>query len=190
MIILEGLKSSLVFEEQTLKGVYLISPDVYIDDRGYFFESFKEYDFKKHLNVRFVQDNEVLSAKVKTIRGLHYQIDNPQAKLIHVISGAIKDVIVDIRTSSSSFGKSFSINLDHKNHKMLFIPEGFAHGYLVLEENTIVHYKCTDYYNPKSEYGIRWDDSDININWGVDSPHISQKDSMLPFLKNQKILPK
>jgi len=180
----------LVYEEQKFKGVYVIRPDVYFDDRGYFFESFKEDDFEKHLNIRFVQDNEVFSAKVKTIRGLHYQIDNPQAKLIHVVSGAIKDVIVDIRSRSSSFGQSFSINLDHKDHKMLFVPEGFAHGYLVLEKNTTVQYKCTDYYNPKSEYGIRWDDEDIDINWGVVNPILSKKDSNLPFLKDQRMLPK
>ena len=180
----------MVYEEQKFKGVYVIRPDVYFDDRGYFFESFKEDDFEKHLNIRFVQDNEVFSAKVKTIRGLHYQIDNPQAKLIHVVSGAIKDVIVDIRSRSSSFGQSFSINLDHKDHKMLFVPEGFAHGYLVLEKNTTVQYKCTDYYNPKSEYGIRWDDEDIDINWGVVNPILSKKDSNLPFLKDQRMLPK
>ena len=180
----------MVFEEQKFRGVYVISPDVYIDSRGYFFESFKEIDFKKHLNCRFVHDNEVFSSHVKTIRGMHYQLDSPQAKLIHVLSGSIKDVIVDIRTSSSSFGKSFSVNLDHKNHKMLFIPEGFAHGYLVLEKNTIVQYKCTDFYNPNSEYGIRWDDKDIGINWNVTDPILSEKDSRLPFLKDQKMLPK
>ena len=180
----------MVFEEQKFRGVYVISPDVYIDNRGYFFESFKEIDFKKHFNCKFVQDNEVFSSHVKTIRGMHYQLDSPQAKLIHVLSGAIKDVIVDIRTSSSSFGESFSVNLDHKNHKMLFIPEGFAHGYLVLEKNTIVHYKCTDFYNPNSEYGIRWDDKDIDINWNVIDPILSEKDSRLPFLKDQKMLPK
>ena len=128
----------MVFEEQKLKGVFLISPDIFIDNRGYFFESFKEQDFKKELNCRFVQDNEVFSSKVNTIRGLHYQLENSQGKLIHVLSGAIKDVIVDIRTSSSTFGKSFSIDLDHKNHKMLFIPKGFAHGYLVLKKK----YNC------------------------------------------------
>ena len=180
----------MVFQEQKLKGVYVIIPDVFKDDRGYFFESFKDIDFKKKLNCKFVQDNEVFSNKVNTIRGLHYQIKNPQAKLIHVVSGAIKDVIVDIRTSSSSFGKIFSINLDNRNHKMLFVPGGFAHGYLVLEENTIVQYKCTDYYNPKSEHGIKWDDPYLNINWGVTNPILSEKDSMLPLLKNQVKLPK
>ena len=180
----------MVFEEQTLEGVYIVNPIVFYDERGSFFESFKDNEFEKKLNCRFIQDNEVLSRDVNIIRGLHYQLDKPQAKLIHVVSGAIKDVVVDIRTSSSSFGKSFSINLNDKNHKMLFIPEGFAHGYLVLEKNTIVQYKCTNFYNPNSEYGIRWDDSDININWGVDSPYLSQKDSNLPFLKDQKMLPR
>ena len=180
----------MVFEEQTLEGVYIVNPIIFYDERGSFFESFKNNEFEKKLNCKFVQDNEVFSEKVNTLRGLHYQIENPQAKLIHVVSGAIKDVIVDIRTSSSSFGKSFSINLNDKNHKMLFVPEGFAHGYLVLEKNTIVQYKCTDFYNPNSEYGIRWDDLDLNINWGVKRPHISQKDSKLPFLKDQKMLPK
>ncbi len=171
------------------KGVFVISPDIFCDDRGYFFELFREDVFKDKLNCKFVQDNEAFSKNANVIRGLHYQMDNPQGKLIRVVSGAIKDVIVDIRTSSSTFGKSFSINLNDENHKMLFVPEGFAHGYLVLENNTIVHYKCTDFYNPNSEYGIRWDDSDVNINWGVTSPIISQKDSSLPFLKDQKMLP-
>tara|TARA_B100000941_G_C28283932_1_gene438006 strand:+ start:105 stop:647 length:543 start_codon:yes stop_codon:yes gene_type:complete len=179
----------MVFQEQTLKGVFIISPEIFFDERGYFFESFKENTFKKKLNCNFIQDNEVHSKNANVLRGLHYQLNNPQAKLIHVVSGAIKDVVVDIRTSSSSFGKSFSIILNDKNHKMLFVPEGFAHGYLVLEKNTIVHYKCTDFYNPNSEYGIRWDDLDININWGVKSPQVSNKDSRLPFLKNQKMLP-
>ena len=178
------------FEEQKFKGVYIICPELHHDDRGYFFESFKFSEFEKKIKCHFVQDNEVFSEEVNTLRGLHYQIENPQAKLIHVVSGAIKDVIVDVRLNSKTFGESFSVNLDHKNHKMLFIPVGFAHGYLVLKKNTIVQYKCTDYYNPNSEYGIRWNDSDVNIDWGVISPHVSLKDSKLPFLKDQKILPK
>lgn len=180
----------MVFEEQVFKGVYIVNPIIFYDERGSFFESFKDNEFENKLNCKFVQDNEVFSEKVNTLRGLHYQIENPQAKLIHVVSGAIKDVIVDVRLNSKTFGESFSINLDHKNHKMLFIPGGFAHGYLVLKKNTIVQYKCTNYYNPKLEYGIRWDDPDININWGINSPIISQKDSKLPFLKDQKMLPR
>ena len=178
------------FEEQKFKGVYLISPSVFCDGRGYFFESFKKKEFKKKLKCDFVQDNESFSEKVNTIRGLHYQLDNAQGKLIHVVSGSIKDVIVDIRTSSSSFGKSFSVDLNDKNHKMLYVPAGFAHGYLVLEKNTIVHYKCTDYYNSGSEYGIKWNDFDLNINWNVNKPILSEKDRSLPFLRNQKMLPK
>ena len=180
----------MIFEEQALKGVYIINPTIFYDERGSFFESFKVNVFEKKLNCKFVQDNEVFSEKLDTLRGLHYQIDNPQAKLIHVISGAIMDVIVDVRVNSKTFGESFSVNLNHKNHKMLFIPRGFAHGYLVLENNTIVQYKCTNYYNPESEYGIRWNDPDININWGSINPIISQKDSKLPFLKDQKMLPR
>ena len=180
----------MVFEEQAFRGVYIINPTIFYDKRGSFFESFRDREFEKKLNCKFVQDNEVFSEKVNTLRGLHYQIENPQAKLVHVISGAIKDVIVDVRLNSKTFGKSFSVYLDHKNHKMLFIPRGFAHGYLVLEQNTIVQYKCTDYYNPSSEYGIRWNDSDININWNVSEPILSEKDGALPFLRNQKMLPK
>ena len=180
----------MVFEEQEFKGVYIISPTVFYDERGSFFESFKVNEFEKKLDCKFVQDNEVFSEKLDTLRGLHYQIENPQDKLIHVISGAIKDVIVDVRVNSKTFGGSFTVDLNHKNHKMLFIPKGFAHGYLVLKKNTIVQYKCTDYYNPNSEYGIRWNDSDVNINWGVTNPHVSQKDSKLPFLKDQKMLPR
>ena len=180
----------MVFEEQVLKGVYIISPIIFYDKRGSFFESYKDKEFEKKLNCKFVQDNEVFSEKVNTLRGLHYQIENAQAKLIHVISGAIKDVIVDVRENSKTFGESFLTNLNDKNHKMLFIPKGFAHGYLVLKPNTIVHYKCTDYYNPNSEYGIRWNDTELNIKWGVTNPVMSKKDSNLPFLKDQKILPK
>ena len=179
----------MVFEEQALKGVYIVNPVVFYDERGSLFESFKKNEFEKKLNCKFVQDNEVLSKKINTLRGLHYQIENPQAKLIHVASGAIKDVIVDLRANSRTYGESFSVKLDHKNHKMLFVPKGFDHGYLVLKKNTIVQYKCTDYYNPNSEYGIRWNDSDININWGVTNPYVSKRDSELPFLKDQVMLP-
>ena len=180
----------MFFEEQKFQGVFLISPNVFYDDRGYFFESFKKHVLKNKLNCEFVQDNEVFSSKANTIRGLHYQLDHPQAKLIHVVSGSIKDVIVDIRSNSSSFGESLMIKLSHKNHKMLFIPEGFAHGYLVLEKNTIVHYKCSDYYNASTEYGIKWNDSDLNIDWNVSSPILSEKDRGLPLLKDQTMLPK
>jgi dTDP-4-dehydrorhamnose 3,5-epimerase len=179
----------LIFEKQAFEGVYLIQPNVHKDNRGYFFESFRHSVLFKNTNKEFVQDNEAFSEHANVIRGLHYQIDYEQCKLIHVATGRIKDVIVDIRKDSPSFGKSLSFNLDSENHHMLFVPEGFAHGYLVLEEKTLVMYKCTNYYNPKKEYGIKWDDPDINIDWGIVSPVMSDKDSNLPLLKNQSNLP-
>ena len=179
----------MIFEKQAIEGVYLIKPRVHKDIRGYFFESYRHSVFFKNLNKEFVQDNVAFSEHANVIRGLHYQIDDEQCKLIHVATGRIKDVIVDIRKGSPSFGKSLSFDLNSKNHHMLFVPEGFAHGYLVLEEKTLVFYKCTNYYNPKKEYGVKWDDPDINIGWGVDSPVISDKDSKLPLLKNQSKFP-
>ena len=179
----------MIFEEQKLEGIHLITPEVHYDSRGYFLETFRTSEFKDKLNCNFVQDNEVLSLNTKTIRGLHYQLENSQAKLVHVVSGSIFDVVVDLRIGSSNFGDYFSINLSSKKHQFLFIPSGYAHGYLVLEQNTVVQYKCTDYYNPKSEYGIRWDDPKLKIPWGVSNPVISKMDNKLHFLKDQQMLP-
>ena len=180
----------MIFEKQDLDGIYIITPQLLKDERGYFFESFRQSEFYNRLNKNFVQDNEVFSKESNIIRGLHYQVDKSQGKLIHVVSGAIKDIAVDVRVGSPNFGKSFTATLTAENHKMLYVPEGFAHGYLVLEKNTIVHYKCTNYYDFESEYGIRWDDPDINIDWGISNPVLSKKDKMLPFLKMQTKLPR
>ena len=180
----------MIFEKQDLDGVYIITPQLLKDDRGHFFESFRESEFHNKLDKNFVQDNEVFSKESNIIRGLHYQLDRSQGKLIHVVSGAIKDIAVDVRVGSPNFGKSFTATLTGENHKMLYVPEGFAHGYLVLEQNTIVHYKCTSYYHAESEYGVRWDDPDINIDWGISDPVLSKKDKMLPFLKMQTKLPR
>ena len=180
----------MIIERQALRDVILFKPRIYNDDRGYFFESFKDNLFDDFgLNLKFVQDNEVYSNNPGIIRGLHYQLERPQGKLVHVISGAIKDVSVDIRINSPQFGESIIIDLDSKSHNMVYIPEGFAHGYLVIEKNTIVQYKCTDYYNPESEFGIFWNDKDLNIDWGVSDPLLSKKDSNLPKLKDQINLP-
>ena len=180
----------MIFEKQDLDGIYIIKPQLLKDERGYFFESFRQSEFYNKLNKDFVQDNEVFSKDSNIIRGLHFQIDRPQGKLIQVVSGAIKDIAVDVRVGSPNFGKSFTATLTAENHKMLYVPEGFAHGYLVLEQNTIVQYKCTNYYHVESEYGVRWDDPDINIDWGISDPVLSKKDKMLPFLKMQTKLPK
>ena len=181
----------MIIEPQELKDVLLLKPKVFSDNRGYFFESFKYSIFEEAgLKLKFVQDNEVCSKNAGTLRGLHYQLVKPQGKLVHVVKGSINDVIIDIRIGSPDFGKSMMIFLDSKLHNMLYVPEGFAHGYVTLESNTIVQYKCTNYYDPTSEYGILWNDKDLNINWGVSNPVLSEKDRSHPRLKNQKNLPK
>tara|TARA_Y100001970_G_scaffold90628_1_gene114325 strand:+ start:9570 stop:10118 length:549 start_codon:yes stop_codon:yes gene_type:complete len=181
----------LIIEKQELEDVLLLKPKIYNDHRGYFFESFKYSIFEDiGLNLEFVQDNEVYSSYAGIIRGLHYQLGKPQGKLVHVVKGSIKDVIVDIRIGSSDFGKSMMVFLDSQSHDMIYIPEGFAHGYLVLESNTIVQYKCTEYYDATSEYGILWNDKDLNINWDISNPILSEKDKSHPKLKDQKNLPK
>ena len=180
----------MIIEKQNLDNVLLIKPEVYKDKRGYFFESYRDSFFKENsLNIEFVQDNQAFSKNVGVIRGLHYQLNKPQGKLVHVVAGAVTDVIVDIRLGSPDFGKSIKIRLDSDSHNMVYIPEGFAHGYLVLEENTIIQYKCTNYYDPSSEFGVRWDDKDLNIYWDVADPIISDKDKNLPRLKEQNHLP-
>lgn len=141
------------------------------------------------LDLKFVQDNEVYSSNAGILRGLHYQLEKPQGKLVHAVTGAIKDVIVDVRIGSPNYGESITIDIDSKSHNMVYVPEGYAHGYLVLEKNTIVQYKCTDFYDPRSEYGIKWDDEQLKINWGISKPILNEKDKNLPKLKNQKNLP-
>ena len=180
----------MIIEKQPLENVLLLKPKIFKDKRGHFFESYRDSVFKENnLNINFVQDNEVFSKNAGVIRGLHYQLDNPQGKLIHVVFGAIIDVIVDIRLGSPNFGESIMIRIDSDSHNMVYVPEGFAHGYLVKEENTIIQYKCTNYYNPLSEFGIRWDDEEIDISWDITDPIISDRDKNLPKLKEQDNLP-
>lgn len=174
--------------ETKLHGLYLLEPKVFEDLRGYFLESYNKETFKKiGIDIDFVQDNQSLSSK-GTLRGLHFQKPPyAQAKLIRVITGSILDVAVDIRVGSKTYGEYFSVVLSGKNKRMLYIPEGFAHGFLSLEDNTLIQYKCSDLYNKESEGGIVWNDPDININWGIDyEPIISDKDKNNIFLKNFK----
>jgi dTDP-4-dehydrorhamnose 3,5-epimerase len=174
--------------ETKLHGLYLLEPKVFEDVRGYFLESYNQETFKKiGIDVGFVQDNQSLSSK-GTLRGLHFQKPPyAQAKLVRVITGSILDVAVDIRTDSKTYGKYFSAILDGENKRMLYIPEGFAHGFLALENNTLIQYKCSNLYNKESEGGIIWNDPDININWEIDyEPIISDKDKNNIYLQNFK----
>ncbi|NUM31534.1 MAG: dTDP-4-dehydrorhamnose 3,5-epimerase [Bacteroidetes bacterium] len=168
-----------------IEGPLLIIPTVYSDSRGYFFESFSKRLFESNgINYDFVQDNQSLSGK-GTLRGLHFQSPPfAQGKLVRVTSGSVIDIIVDIRKSSPTYGKSISINISENNYYQLWVPQGFAHGFLVLEDNTIFQYKCTDYYNKEAEGGILFNDPDLNLNWEISSPIISDKDLKLPYFKD------
>jgi dTDP-4-dehydrorhamnose 3,5-epimerase len=164
-------------ETTKINDLLIIHPDVYEDDRGYFFESYNRRSFADiNLEIDFVQDNESLS-QINVLRGLHFQ-DPPhtQAKLIRVIQGSVLDVAVDIRRNSSTYGKNFTIELSAKNRKMFFLPKGFAHGFLTLEDDTIFTYKCSTFYQKLSERTILWNDPVLNIEWGIDNPILSNKD--------------
>tara|TARA_B100001778_G_scaffold188107_1_gene154900 strand:- start:530 stop:1075 length:546 start_codon:yes stop_codon:yes gene_type:complete len=177
-------------ENTNIEEVKVIIPKVFEDFRGYFFESFKSNEYSNRgLPAEFVQDNEVRSKK-NALRGLHYQLDKPQGKLVRVVHGNILDVAVDIRIGSPTFGQHHMVELSAENKKMFFVPEGFAHGYLVTSQESIVLYKCTNIYNAKDEYGIRWDDATIGVAWGNKNPILSERDKNLPILKEQKFLPK
>jgi dTDP-4-dehydrorhamnose 3,5-epimerase len=171
--------------ETDLKGALIIEPDVFPDDRGFFFES---YSIKKYsangFDLNFVQDN--ISKSVKgTIRGLHYQVGEfAQGKLCQVISGKVFDVAVDIRFGSPTFGKFFGVELSGDNHKQFWLPPGFAHGFSVLSDEAIFMYKCTNYYSKKDERAILFNDAEIGIDWKVDTPIISPKDLLATKFKD------
>jgi dTDP-4-dehydrorhamnose 3,5-epimerase len=174
----------MIITETNLKGCIIIEPKILEDSRGYFFESFNQQKFNNGtgLDINFVQDNESLSQK-GVLRGLHYQEgDYAQAKLVRVIKGKVLDVAVDIRKNSPTYAKHFSVILSEENKKQLFIPRGFAHGFLVLEDNTLFSYKCDNYYNKESERGIAYNDKTLNINWGLlkEQLVLSKKDTQLP----------
>jgi len=164
-----------------IAGIQIIEPQVFSDARGYFFESYQKEKFKKSgIEAEFIQDNESLSQK-NTVRGLHFQAPPfAQGKLVRVIQGRVYDVCVDIRKNSPTYGKHFGIELSAQNHLMLWIPVGFAHGFSVLEDNTIFVYKCTEVYHKESEGGILWNDATLNIDWKVSEPIVSEKDRNLP----------
>lgn len=171
----------------TIDGLLIIKPDVFKDERGYFFESYNKERFAKAgLNMDFVQDNESKSDK-GVLRGLHFQKPPyAQGKLVRVIKGSVMDVAVDLRKESPTYGKWESVVLTEENKLQFWIPEGFAHGFVALEDNTIFNYKCTNVYNKESEGSILWNDPDINISWNIDNPILSEKDKISPLFKNFK----
>lgn len=166
-----------------IEGLLIIQPQVFEDPRGYFYESYNKENFvKAGINFEFIQDNQSLSQK-GIIRGLHFQAPPfEQGKLVRVIQGAVKDVVVDIRKNSKTYGQHFSVNLTAENKTMFFIPPGFAHGFETLEDNTIFLYKCTNLYNKASEGGLYWNDPQLQIDWHCNEPLISEKDKVLPLL--------
>lgn len=172
-----------------LPDVLLLEPRVFGDERGFFFESFNQRDFESvtGLEVNFVQDNHSRSAK-GVLRGLHYQIKHPQGKLVRVTQGAVFDVVVDLRRSSSSFGKWMGIELSESNKRQLWIPPGFAHGFLVTSDTAEFLYKTTDYWFPEYERSLIWNDPDVGIDWPLDNPPVlANKDAIAPTLKEVEL---
>ncbi len=160
----------------SIEGILIIEPKTFRDKRGFFMETYNQNRYSESgINTTFVQDNLSYSLK-NTLRGLHFQIKHPQAKLIQVISGEIFDVAVDLRPGSATFGKWTGIHLSDENRRQVFIPEGFAHGFFVLSEFALFYYKCSDFYAPGDEGGIIWSDPDIGIEWPGENPIISEKD--------------
>ena len=176
---------SFSFSSLEIPDVKLVIPKNYPDERGYFLESYKESEFSANeINAKFVQDNVSFSTK-GVLRGLHYQIKpKEQAKLVSVISGEIFDVAVDIRKDSTTYGKWVGQILSEKNHKMLYIPEGFAHGFCTLSDTANVLYKVTNEYSPENERGIIWNDPNVSISWPIKNLIVSEKDKILPTLQN------
>ncbi|ONN27377.1 dTDP-4-dehydrorhamnose 3,5-epimerase [Thermosipho affectus] len=171
-----------------IEGLYIIEPTVFGDNRGFFMESWNKKEFSEiGLDIDFVQDNHSRSKK-DVLRGLHFQVKYPQGKLVRVVRGIVFDVAVDLRKNSPTFGKWYGVILSEENKKMFYIPEGFAHGFLVLSDEADFLYKTTEYYYPEYDAGVIWNDPDINIKWpfeeyGIKEPILSEKDKKLPQLK-------
>lgn len=178
------------YRETAIKGVFVIEPRVFNDERGYFFEAWKQAEFEQHVgHVDFVQDNESKSSR-GVLRGLHFQRGaDSQAKLVRVIKGCVVDVAVDLRRSSPTFGQHAMVELSEDNKRQFFIPRGFAHGFLVLSDEAIFTYKVDNPYAPQSEAGVRWDDPTLAIKWPTEGLQIltSEKDLKQPFFKDVQL---
>ena len=163
-----------------LDGVFIIEPKVFKDARGIFYEVYSAKKYEEHgIPAHFVQDNHSVSEK-GVLRGLHYQINPGQAKLVRVTRGEVFDVVLDIRKESPTYGKWWSLHLSETNKFQLYVPEGFAHGFCVLSESVEFLYKCSNYYSPEDERGIMWNDPDLAIEWPIENPIISEKDNVYP----------
>lgn len=176
----------MIFLDTDIEGVFIIEPKVFFDSRGYFYESFSKREFEKVIGaeIDFVQDNQSKSVR-GVVRGLHFQKDEyAQAKLVRCISGRVMDVAVDLRRGSVTYGQHISVELSAENHRSLFIPRGFAHGFAVLSEEAVFQYKCDNYYNPAAEGGISVLDKSLGIDWGLDLKEaiLSERDCRLPLL--------
>ena len=173
--------------ETEIQGVFIIEPKVFGDSRGYFFESFSKKEFESRIGpVEFVQDNESKSC-YGVVRGLHFQKPpHAQAKLVRVVKGKVLDVAVDLRKDSPTYGKHVTVELSEDNHRQVFIPKGFAHGFSVLSEEAVFQYKCDDYYAPETEGAVAWNDPELNIDWRVpaDMMILSEEDKRHPELKD------
>lgn len=169
-----------------LEGVYIIEPKVFGDYRGWFMESWSARDLAEQgINVAFVQDNQSFTAKKGTLRGIHFQQGpKAQAKLVRVVKGAVMDVAVDLRKGSPTYKRWIAVELSADNKKQLFIPKGFGHGFLTLTDDVEFVYKCDEYYSKEHDRGIRFNDPDIGVEWGIDNPILSEKDSSSPLLKD------
>lgn len=179
-------------KELEIPGVFLLSPDKYSDQRGYFFESYSERRYRDiGINQNLVQDN-VSFSKYKVLRGLHFQTNQPQGKLVYALSGSIFDVAVDIRRGSPTYKKWISCELSAENGLQMWIPPGFAHGFCVTSESALFVYKCSDYYDSESEVSLAWNDPSLRIDWPIDDPFLSDKDDNLPSIDeiDQQLLPK
>lgn len=169
------------FEKQYIEGVYLVKPKIFGDNRGFFMETYKESEFLANgIEVKFIQDNHSKSTK-NVLRGLHYQAKPyAQAKLVRCIKGKIFDVVVDLRRDSKTFGKYLRVELSEEKRNMLFVPKGFAHGFAVLSDEAEILYKTDTEYSPSHDRGLLWNDEEINVDWGIDSPILSEKDKIQP----------
>lgn len=174
------------FEKTKLEGVVIITPDVFGDHRGFFMESWSEHKMEEAgLHYDFVQDNHSMSSVKGTLRGIHFQKgDKAQAKLVRCVKGAVLDVAVDLRHESPTYKQWVAVELSAENKKQLMIPRGFGHGFVTLTDEVEFLYKADNYYAPEADGGIRWNDSEIGVDWGVENPILSAKDEKNPFLKD------